>query len=143
VTSRLIDAHAADWHDAEGRASFLTTLAIGARYYLPPLAAQSAAKPYVSAGVGPTFGTEVKSSDWLHVLGHRDTVRSQAVFGGYVGAGIDLQPTSWLVLGTDVSYHISPKLSEAIDGRRDTKGFAFAFQIGTSFGRRLSAPAGR
>ena len=145
VTSRLIAAHDAGWRDVNAfdQASFLTTLAVGARYYLPPLAAQSAAKPYVSAGVGPTFGTEVKSSDWLHVLSHQDTVRSQAVLGGYVGAGVDLQPTSWLVLGTDVSYHISPKLSDAIDGRRDTKGFAFAFQIGTSFGRRLPVRAGR
>jgi hypothetical protein len=66
-------------------------------------------------------------------------VRSEAVFGGYVGAGVDLHPTRWLVLGTDVSYHVSPRLSEAIDGRRDTKGLAFAFQIGTSFGRPLPA----
>jgi len=145
VTSRLIAAHDGDWREANAvdHASFLTTLAVGARYYLPPMAAQSGVKPYVAAGIGPTFGTEVDSRYWYDAGGdhhrNRNTVRSEAVFGGYVGAGIDLHPTRWLVLGTDVSYHVSPKLSDAVDGRRDTKGFAFAFQIGTSFGRRLPA----
>jgi outer membrane protein W len=139
VTSRLIDAYDGHWYDVDGydHASFLTTFSVGARYYLPPLAATSQVKPYVSAGIGPTFGTEVESDGWHH---DGDTVRSEAVFGGFVGAGVDLHATSWLVLGTDVSYYISPRLSEAVGGRRDTKGFAFAFQIGASFGRRLPAP---
>jgi hypothetical protein len=149
VASRLIDAHDAHWWNGDGvaRASFLTTLTVGARFYLPPLATRSAAKPYLSAGFGPTFGTEVESSAWLGSESWRghdaETVRSEAVLGGYLGAGIDLHPTSWLVLGSDVAYHLAPKLSEPVGGRRDPSGLAFAFQVGVSFGRRLPAPAKR
>jgi hypothetical protein len=143
VTSRLIEAHDAHWYDAEDidRASFLTSVTVGARYYLSSFARRSVAKPYVSAGIGPTFGTEVESREWRDSnrwrRHDRETVRSEAVFGGYLGAGIDLHPTGWLVLGSDVTYHISPKLSEEVGGRRETNGFAFAFQVGASFGRRL------
>jgi hypothetical protein len=144
-SSRLIEAFDGDWYANQvDSASFMTTCTFGARYYVPSLAARSVVKPYVSAGIGPVFGMETESYDREWGSGRRhyshDTVRSEAVLGGYVGGGLDVQPTSWLVIGTDVGYQFASKFSEPVGGRKDPSGFTFTMQMGVNLGRRLPAP---
>jgi outer membrane protein W len=138
VQSRVMEV--ADDHygllgDAD-HVSMISTLSMGARYYVPPLASRSAVKPYVSAGLGPSIGFDIESRDDGWRDHHHDSVRSETVFGGQVGAGVDIQASSWVVLGSDVTYHFVSKFSEPFGGRKDASGFTFSFQIGATFGRR-------
>ncbi len=124
------------------RVSTVTTLSLGTRFYLPPLAARSAVKPYLSAGAGPALGIDVESQETWGEHGHdheHSHVRTEAVMSGQLGAGIDLQPASWLVLGTDVTYQFAPKFSENFGSHRDSSGFTFTFQLGVTFGCRLGS----
>jgi outer membrane protein W len=147
AANRIIEAVDAEYGTDEDidRVSMISTLSVGARYYLPPLAARSSVKPYVRAALGPSIGFDIESrhDDSWHHWHDSDSVRTTTVLGGQVGAGVDIHATNWLVLGSDVTYHLVSKFSEAVGGHKDASGFTFTFQIGTAFGRRVPARASR
>jgi hypothetical protein len=138
LSNNLIEA--SDWENELGEelehASMVTALSLNARYYLPPLAKRAALKPYVSAGLGPYMGLDVESRHTRHEH-DSEHVRAETVLGGHIGGGVDIHPTNWLVLGTNLEYHITPDFSNAVAGRRNGTGAVFGFQMGVTFGKRL------
>jgi len=128
-----------DYGDDYERTSIISTFSAGARFYLPGLVSRSAVKPYVSAGVGPAVALDVEHWDDCGRGCWRDSeeVRTSSVFSGQLGAGFDVQPTSWLVLGAEATYHLAPDFSEPVSGHDNASGFTFSFQAGVTFGPHL------
>lgn len=60
-------------------------------------------RPYIAAGIGPYWITQVESvSDGLD---DRVVTKWRGRHGGYLGAGIDMQVASWLGFNFDMKYH--------------------------------------
>jgi hypothetical protein len=140
-SNRVLDVteHGGPCDDDYERTSVISTFSAGARFYLPGLVSRAAVKPYVSAGVGPAMALDVEHWDDCGRGCWRDSeeVRTSTVFSGQLGAGFDVQPTSWLVLGAEATYHLAPDFSEPVSGHDNASGFTFSFQAGVTFGPHL------
>ena len=92
-----------------------------------------AVKPFVSASVGPVFGSTSGSTVT------RGTVVSGATtsttVGGLVGGGVDLHTGRTFSIGVEAGYAWTAKFSEPVGGRRDYSGFEMSLGFGWLFGR--------
>jgi hypothetical protein len=96
-----------------------------AKYYVFKSALATPFNPYVKAGIGPYFGGQVVTSG----------TETTAVFGAFVGGGLDIRLSSRFFLYVDGGYHALTSFSHAIGGRKNYSGGEVSVGIGWQFGK--------
>jgi hypothetical protein len=114
--------------------SSVRTLGVGARWN--PLRGdlqRQAAKPYLSASVGPVFG----SNDGVTVTPqsvHAGTYTETAV-GGLVGGGVDVHAGRHWSFGVEGGYHWMSNFSQPVGALRNYSGWQLTASVGWVFGK--------
>jgi len=94
---------------------------------------RQAAKPYLSARVGPVVGSSSGSSvtPGSVVSGSM----SRTAVGGLLGGGVDVHAGRRWSVGLEAGYHWMADFDDPIGGRRNYSGFQFAVGFGWVFGK--------
>jgi hypothetical protein len=94
---------------------------------------RGAAKPFVSIGIGPVFGT----SDTAFVGGGIVTASSdrQASTGGHVGAGMDVHVSKRFSLGVNGGYNWMLDFAQPVGSKTNFSGPELGLSLGWIFGR--------
>lgn len=79
--------------------STLVPLLFGLRYDVLSSRLTSAMQPYLSAGIGPYWGTEIKVEGTTNP--EASTIESSLNYGNYIGAGMNIMLSSWFALNFD------------------------------------------
>jgi hypothetical protein len=107
--------------------SSVSPLLLGVRYYAFEEAANGEVRPYLSAAVGPYIGSEV--SNTILTQGSR----TEAAFGGRLGAGIDFFAGYHFKFGANAGYNLMTDFSAPIGARSNYNGGDFVLGFGYVF----------
>ncbi len=107
--------------------SSVVPVLLGVRYYVPAPAPDVRVRPFLSAAVGTYTGSEVKNAVLVQ------EARTETVFGGRVGAGIDFHLGSHFTLAALLGHHMMADFAAPIGGRRNYNGTVFTMGVGYMF----------
>jgi len=108
-------------------ASSVVPLLIGVKFYLPDPAPEDAARPFLSAAVGPYIGMEAKNT----ALSQQ--AFSETAFGGRLGVGIDFLLSQHFTLGASACYNLMSDFATPVGARRNYNGAEFSLGLGYIF----------
>jgi hypothetical protein len=94
---------------------------------------RQAAKPYLSASVGPVFGSH--NGVMVTPQSVRAGSYSETAIGGLVGGGMDVHAGRHWSFGLEAGYHWMANFSQPIGATRNYSGFQLAASFGWVFGR--------
>ena len=98
-----VRGHDSNFGGTEVDISALIPLLFGTRYQFLPARSDSRVQPYLAAGLGPHWSTNLSVTN--QVTNEQISGQGKAHFGGYLGAGMNLDLQSWLALTFDLKYH--------------------------------------
>lgn len=105
----------------------LTSVLLGARWY--PLATRRV-RPFAALSVGTFEGRE----EGVQLLDGKPWSENERSLGTQWGAGVDVDLTRSLTVGTHLSYNWMGRFDRAVGGRRDYRGFEFRLAGSWRFG---------
>jgi len=107
----------------------IVPLLFGLRYDIFAPRLHGSFQPYLSAGGGPYWATELKVSTGIG--GSEETIYSNAEYGGYLGGGLYMALASWFAFNFDLKYHF-------VDLRpdKDYSGLEFGMGLTLMWGRK-------
>jgi outer membrane protein W len=110
----------------------ITQIFIGAKYYFPPSTYGSSVRPFLSASVGPSIGSQTRTE-----TGSVVTVESrvETSFGGQLGAGIDFPVGRHFMIGASLGYNLMTDFDRRIGGSRNYSGPTFGIGLSYLFGK--------
>jgi hypothetical protein len=109
--------------------SSVVSLLLGVRYYVPRPDPEDEVRTYLAAGIGSFIGSEASNS----LLAQ--SAHTESVFGGRVGAGLDVFLGSTVKLGANVGYNAMTDFRSTVGARKNYNGFDASVGIGFVFGR--------
>lgn len=83
----------------------VTPLLLGFRTDLLPVENRSAMQPYIAAGMGPYWFSDVYVKNDYLMPEEQVDVRTKARLGAYAGGGVNFMFTDWLGFNMDLKYH--------------------------------------
>lgn len=83
----------------------VTPLLIGFRTDLLPVESRSALNPYIAAGLGPYWFSDVYVREEFMLPAQEVNVRTKARLGAYAGGGMNFMFTDWMGFNFDIKYH--------------------------------------
>lgn len=113
--------------------SVVAPILAGVRYDLLPVQNNSAAQPYLSAGLGPYLTTSFEVRD--QGTGETVTGGGRNLFGAYAGGGLNLVMRSWAAFNFDLRYHfVDLKSSRGLAGLHHSSEYSgLEFGLGLCF----------
>ncbi len=109
------------------RSSSVMPLLLGLRFYVPEPEAGQDIRPFVSAAIGPYFGTETSSA----VLSQ--STHTETAIGGRLGVGIAFLLGEHFELGAAAGYNVMADFPNPIGARKNYSGADFSIGIGYIF----------
>jgi len=103
---------------------------LGVRYYVPYPDQDARVRPFVSLGVGPYIGLESSSSIGMIMV---QESRTEAVFGGRLGIGVDLYTGYSFKFVANAGYNAMTNFSTPISARNNFDGGDFSIGVGWAF----------
>ena len=116
------------------KAFSVSSILLGARYYLPESTLKSSVRPYFAAGIGPYIGNIAKNEVDIWIVNSSKTLTA---FGGHVGGGVDIQLNSRFMIGLNAGLNLMTDFSEQVGGRHNYSGFEVGLGIGFLFGKDI------
>jgi hypothetical protein len=111
----------------EQKASSVTSILIGMKYFLPQPEPEDRIRPFVAIGIGSYIGSEAESS----LLSQ--TAHSESAIGGRLGVGLDALLGSWFKLGAQVGYNAMGDFKSPVGARSNYNGYDMSFGFGFVF----------
>ncbi len=112
--------------------SAVASMLMGLKFYFPGSTLEGSVRPYVSAAAGPYIGSQSSTEVGTTVINKE---RTETVFGGQVGAGIDFVTSRHFMMSAGFAYNMMSDFDEAIGGSRNYSGPEFRFGFSWLFGR--------
>lgn len=112
---------------ANQQVSSVAPVLLGVRYYALGSDADGEVRPYLSAAAGPYVGSQTTN----RVLSQES--RTESVFGGRIGAGVDFFLGDHFKLGAGGGYNLMGDFSEPLGGRTNYNGGDFSIGAGYLF----------
>lgn len=110
------------------RASSVTPILFGVKYYFLEPTPTSFARPYLSGAIGPTLGFEANNSLFVQ------EAHSESALGGRLGVGVDVLLGQNFKFGASAGYFLMTDFKESVGARINYNGPALAFNFGFIFG---------
>jgi hypothetical protein len=107
-------------------------LLFGVKYQPFRLTPRDVLRPYLTASVGPFFGTQTMDRVGVNV---ETEVYSETALGSRVGLGLDLLLSRWFTVGVAGGYYFVSDFERPIGSEKNYSGPEFSLSFGISFGR--------
>lgn len=105
--------------------STVANILLGVRYYFPERSLRGSLRPYLAVAAGPYIAS---------VVGSVGTVGTEAAPGGWIGIGLDVPVSRWL-LGVDGGYNLVADFARPVGGRRNYSGLQVLLNFSWTFGK--------
>ncbi len=125
-----VEARSNYFNDANVHISTVNPITFGLRYELFSLDNQSAFQPYISGGAGPYLLSDIYATEEHFGDDEEVSAKTDAIKGGYAGAGLNFAFTSWLNFGFDARYHFVD-----FDKKHERSGWEYGFGLTFMWGR--------
>jgi hypothetical protein len=130
LTAGLLSAQASSTvslFNVTQQSSTVVPLLLGIRFYVPTPEPSDNLRPFISAAIGPYFGSEVKNT----VLSQE--ARKETAFGGRLGAGFDFLLGNYFKLNAQADFNFMSDFNTTIGARKNYNGGDFSFGVGYIF----------
>jgi outer membrane protein W len=130
VTASLLRAQAStsvSISNVTQQASAVIPLLLGIRYYVPEPDSSTSVRPFLSAAIGPYFGSEAKNTFLSQ------EARTETALGGHLGVGIDFFLGNHFKIGANVGYHLMADFETTVGARKNYNGADFTLGIAYIF----------
>ncbi len=94
-----------DFFGEDVKAEAVTGALLGLHYELFPFRNITAFKPYLSAGMGPYWLSDINVQNRDFTDNNKVNIKTRLRGGGYTGAGMNFMFSNWFGLNFDIRYH--------------------------------------
>jgi hypothetical protein len=109
--------------------AFVMPVFVGTKYYPSALSIENNARPYLSLHAGILSGFTTSENIYTYMPPSTET-KTQSVFAGKVGAGMDFAPAKWVRLGFFTGYLFAADFKEPVGTMQNYSGVEFNFVAG-------------